>query len=277
MGYLGGGGELEVLRSSSLQGQDWLETGACIWGSAWLEACLSEGTSPVHSPGSSGEDILIGGLKPFTKYEFAVQSHGVDMDGPFGSVVERSTLPDREYPPPSPDMRHHLLGPVKEEEGETVPASPNFLPPLAGAGSLTPSLLPCTAGPSTPPSDLRLSPLTPSTVRLHWCPPTEPNGEIVEYLILYSNNHTQPEHQWTLLTTEGKGAIPPFQVTKLVRRMSWGLPEWGAHPFCLPPRSPPQETSSAQRCMAWRVTLGTSSRWGPGLRWDLGPSPVCRM
>lgn len=74
------------------------------------------------------------------------------MDGPFGSVVERSTLPDR---------------------------------------------------PSTPPSDLRLSPLTPSTVRLHWCPPTEPNGEIVEYLILYSNNHTQPEHQWTLLTTEG--------------------------------------------------------------------------
>ncbi|XP_004687571.2 PREDICTED: immunoglobulin superfamily DCC subclass member 4 [Condylura cristata] len=101
---------------------------------------------------SSGEDILIGGLKPFTKYEFAVQSHGVDMDGPFGSVVERSTLPDR---------------------------------------------------PSTPPSDLRLSSLTPSTVRLHWCPPTEPNGEIVEYLILYSNNHTQPEHQWTLLTTEG--------------------------------------------------------------------------
>nr|XP_028706879.1 immunoglobulin superfamily DCC subclass member 4 isoform X1 [Macaca mulatta] len=101
---------------------------------------------------SSGEDILIGGLKPFTKYEFAVQSHGVDVDGPFGSVVERSTLPDR---------------------------------------------------PSTPPSDLRLSPLTPSTVRLHWCPPTEPNGEIVEYLILYSNNHTQPEHQWTLLTTEG--------------------------------------------------------------------------
>ncbi|XP_036073608.1 immunoglobulin superfamily DCC subclass member 4 isoform X7 [Rousettus aegyptiacus] len=101
---------------------------------------------------SSGEDILIGGLKPFTKYEFAVQSHGVDVDGPFGSVVERSTLPDR---------------------------------------------------PSTPPSDLRLSSLSPSTVLLHWCPPTEPNGEIVEYLILYSNNHTQPEHQWTLLTTEG--------------------------------------------------------------------------
>lgn len=101
---------------------------------------------------SSGEDILIGGLKPFTKYEFAVQSHGVDMDGPFGSVVERSTLPDR---------------------------------------------------PSTPPSDLRLSSLTPSTVLLHWCPPAEPNGEIVEYLILYSSNHTQPEQQWTLLTTDG--------------------------------------------------------------------------
>lgn len=55
-------------------------------------------SSPLSCLCSSGEDVLIGGLKPFTKYEFAVQSHGVDMDGPFGSVVERSTLPDREWP-----------------------------------------------------------------------------------------------------------------------------------------------------------------------------------
>lgn len=82
--------------------------------------------------------------------------------------------------------------------------------PSTGAASdpASPFLLPCTPGPSTPPSDLRLSSLTPSTVLLHWCPPTEPNGEIVEYLILYSNNHTQPEHQWTLLTTEGEGSCP---------------------------------------------------------------------
>lgn len=59
---------------------------------------MPEITSHISCLGSSGEDILIGGLKPFTKYEFAVQSHGVDMDGPFGSVVERSTLPDREWP-----------------------------------------------------------------------------------------------------------------------------------------------------------------------------------
>lgn len=60
---------------------------------------VPESTDRISCLGSSGEDILIGGLKPFTKYEFAVQSHGVDMDGPFGSVVERSTLPDREWPP----------------------------------------------------------------------------------------------------------------------------------------------------------------------------------
>lgn len=59
---------------------------------------MPEITSHMSCLGSSGEDILIGGLKPFTKYEFAVQSHGVDVDGPFGSVVERSTLPDREWP-----------------------------------------------------------------------------------------------------------------------------------------------------------------------------------
>lgn len=49
----------------------------------------------VSSLGSSDEDILISGLKPYTRYEFAVQSNGVGIDGPFGSVVERFTLPDR--------------------------------------------------------------------------------------------------------------------------------------------------------------------------------------
>ncbi|XP_067411664.1 immunoglobulin superfamily DCC subclass member 4 isoform X2 [Emydura macquarii macquarii] len=101
---------------------------------------------------SSDEDILISGLKPYTKYEFAVQSNGLGIDGPFGSVVERFTLPDR---------------------------------------------------PSTPPSDLRLHPINPYAVQLHWCPPVEPNGIIVEYVILYNANNTQPDDMWTLLTKEG--------------------------------------------------------------------------
>ncbi|KAL7980184.1 hypothetical protein Chor_001452 [Crotalus horridus] len=100
---------------------------------------------------SSKEDILISGLKPFTRYEFAVQSNGVGMDSPFGNVVECFTLPDR---------------------------------------------------PSTPPSDLRLHPINPYAVQLHWCPPLEPNGIIVEYVILYNANCTQPDEMWTLLTKE---------------------------------------------------------------------------
>ncbi|XP_074862789.1 immunoglobulin superfamily DCC subclass member 4 isoform X3 [Carettochelys insculpta] len=101
---------------------------------------------------SSEEGILISGLKPYTKYEFAVQSNGVGIDGPFSSVVERFTLPDR---------------------------------------------------PSTPPSDLRLHPINPYAVQVHWCPPAEPNGVIVEYIILYNANSTQPDDMWTLLRKEG--------------------------------------------------------------------------
>ncbi|ETE63738.1 Immunoglobulin superfamily DCC subclass member 4, partial [Ophiophagus hannah] len=100
---------------------------------------------------SSKEDVLISGLKPFTRYEFAVQSNGVGVDSPFGNVVECFTLPDR---------------------------------------------------PSTPPSDLRLHPINPYAVQLHWCPPLEPNGIIVEYAILYNANCTQPDEMWTLLTKE---------------------------------------------------------------------------
>nr|XP_006129238.1 immunoglobulin superfamily DCC subclass member 4 isoform X2 [Pelodiscus sinensis]XP_014432075.1 immunoglobulin superfamily DCC subclass member 4 isoform X1 [Pelodiscus sinensis] len=101
---------------------------------------------------SSDEGILISGLKPYTKYEFAVQSNGVGIDGPFSSVVESFTLPDR---------------------------------------------------PSTPPSDLRLHPINPYAVQVHWCPPVEPNGIIVEYVILYNANDTQPDDMWTLLRKEG--------------------------------------------------------------------------
>ncbi|XP_058012542.1 immunoglobulin superfamily DCC subclass member 4 isoform X3 [Ahaetulla prasina] len=101
---------------------------------------------------SSKEDVLISGLKPFTRYEFAVQSNGVGMDSPFGNAVECFTLPDR---------------------------------------------------PSTPPSDLRLHPINPYAVQLYWCPPLEPNGIIVEYVILYNANCSQPDEMWTLLTKEG--------------------------------------------------------------------------
>lgn len=45
---------------------------------------------------SSAQEILLGALKPFTRYELAVQSNGVDVVGPFSGTVEESTLPDRE-------------------------------------------------------------------------------------------------------------------------------------------------------------------------------------
>lgn len=46
---------------------------------------------------SFAQEILLGGLKPFTRYELAVKSNGVDMDGPFSGTVEESTLSDREF------------------------------------------------------------------------------------------------------------------------------------------------------------------------------------
>ncbi|XP_054626764.1 immunoglobulin superfamily DCC subclass member 4 isoform X1 [Dunckerocampus dactyliophorus] len=49
---------------------------------------------------SAAQEILIGALKPFTRYELAVQSNGVDGVGPFSSTVEESTLSDRPSSPP---------------------------------------------------------------------------------------------------------------------------------------------------------------------------------
>lgn len=45
---------------------------------------------------SSAQEILLVALKPFTRYELAVQSNGVDVVGPFSGTVEESTLSDRE-------------------------------------------------------------------------------------------------------------------------------------------------------------------------------------
>lgn len=44
---------------------------------------------------SSAQEILLGALKPFTRYELAVQSNGADVAGPFSDTVEESTLSDR--------------------------------------------------------------------------------------------------------------------------------------------------------------------------------------
>ncbi|XP_078097449.1 immunoglobulin superfamily DCC subclass member 4 isoform X2 [Mustelus asterias] len=101
---------------------------------------------------SSEEEIFITSLKPYTRYEFAVQSHGIGIDGPFSGIVEGLTLSDK---------------------------------------------------PSTPPSDMKLNPINAYSVRVRWLPPTEPNGIIVEYIILYNANYTQPDDLWNSLSKEG--------------------------------------------------------------------------
>lgn len=65
--------------------------------------CSPAGTtnaSLVSYHTSSAQEILLCALKPFTRYELAVQSNGVDMVGPFSSTVEESTLSDRPSTPP---------------------------------------------------------------------------------------------------------------------------------------------------------------------------------
>lgn len=47
---------------------------------------------------SAAQEILLGALKPFTRYELAVQSNGADVVGPFSDTVEEATLSDRKYP-----------------------------------------------------------------------------------------------------------------------------------------------------------------------------------
>ncbi|XP_030622789.1 immunoglobulin superfamily DCC subclass member 4 [Chanos chanos] len=50
---------------------------------------------------SSSQEILLGALKPFTRYELAVQSNGMGVGGPFSSTVEESTLSDKPSSPPA--------------------------------------------------------------------------------------------------------------------------------------------------------------------------------
>ncbi|KAI1889536.1 hypothetical protein AGOR_G00163880 [Albula goreensis] len=49
---------------------------------------------------SSAQEILLGALKPFTRYELAVQSNGLEVDGPFSNTVEQYTFSDRPSSPP---------------------------------------------------------------------------------------------------------------------------------------------------------------------------------
>ncbi|XP_026149791.1 immunoglobulin superfamily DCC subclass member 4 [Mastacembelus armatus] len=65
--------------------------------------CSPAGTtnaSLVSYHTSPAQEILLSALRPFTQYELAVQSNGVDVVGPFSSTVEESTLSDRPSTPP---------------------------------------------------------------------------------------------------------------------------------------------------------------------------------
>ncbi|XP_053574515.1 immunoglobulin superfamily DCC subclass member 4 isoform X2 [Bombina bombina] len=112
----------------------------------------TKNTSLVTYYSSATEEILVRGLRPYTRYEFAVQSNGVGIDGPFSNTVEKMTHPDR---------------------------------------------------PASPPADLVLHPVSQTSVQVHWRPPVESNGIIVQYLIMYSTNISYPDEMWTLLTREG--------------------------------------------------------------------------
>ncbi|XP_053348207.1 immunoglobulin superfamily DCC subclass member 4 isoform X2 [Clarias gariepinus] len=50
---------------------------------------------------STSQEILLGALKPFTRYELAIQSNGINTGGPFSGTVEESTLTDRPSSPPT--------------------------------------------------------------------------------------------------------------------------------------------------------------------------------
>ncbi|XP_040057530.2 immunoglobulin superfamily DCC subclass member 4 isoform X1 [Gasterosteus aculeatus] len=77
---------------------------------------------------SSAQELLLGALRPFTRYEIAVQSNGVDVVGPFSGTVEESTLSDRPSTPPE-ELQLSAL------DSSSVMAS--WRPPLEPNGIIT--------------------------------------------------------------------------------------------------------------------------------------------
>ncbi|XP_061557654.1 immunoglobulin superfamily DCC subclass member 4 [Phycodurus eques] len=73
---------------------------------------------------SAAQEILIGALKPFTRYELAVQSNGMDAVGPFSSSVEECTLSDRPSSPPQ-ELRLSSIGSSSVLASWRPPLEPN--------------------------------------------------------------------------------------------------------------------------------------------------------
>lgn len=78
---------------------------------------------------SSAQEILLGALKPFTRYELAVQSNGADVVGPFSDTVEESTLSDRKsrFEKVTSDVRiKHVLAPRTDGKNPLVVTNEYF-------------------------------------------------------------------------------------------------------------------------------------------------------
>lgn len=114
----------------------------------------------------------------------------------------------------------------------------------------------------------------------------------MEYLILYSNNHTQPEHQWTLLTTEGKDARPclfallfqgflGLEAEATVWVQSWLARDalaFGLRPsFYLSPCRPLPTTGNIFSAEVHGLESDTRYFFKMGARTEVGPGPFSRL
>lgn len=96
----------------------------------------------------------------------------------------------------------------------------------------------------------------------------------MEYLILYSNNHTQPEHQWTLLTTEGE-APPPDRPAPGSPRPGSPRPRIARAPLAL--LTLPRPSGNIFSAEVHGLESHTRYFFKMGARTEVGPGPFSRL
>lgn len=107
----------------------------------------------------------MGGLSPFSHYDFRVAAVNTIGQGPPSDVVEARTA---EQAPSSPPRQVICCA---DSRGE--PVLQLFLPPLQVRGRM----------------------LSTTTAIIHWDEPEEPNGQVVGYRVYYTSNNLLPVNQ----------------------------------------------------------------------------------
>lgn len=140
---------------------------------------------------SNEQNILVRGLEPNTRYEFAIRLHIDTLSSPWSPVVYQNTLPEG---------NKNVKTLNTSQLSDRINAL--FLADFHTVFKLALNII--SPAPTLPPAHVRVTLIEVDTALVSWKPPDEPAVAVTHYTVLYASRQAWIAGEWQVLHREGE-------------------------------------------------------------------------